>query len=182
LAASDDGRVITVSSGGMYSQRLDVPALSPRPDEPFDGVTAYARSKRAEVVLTELWSERLGGRGITFSSMHPGWADTPGVRSSLPRFRALTQWILRTPEEGADTIVWLAAAARLRGESGRFWFDRRVVPTHVLDRTRESPEERERLWHALQAWSGLTRTEYARALGQSQELLPEPGAQSQEPV
>ena len=51
-----------------------------------------------------------GNQGVLVTSMHPGWADTPGVRRSLPRFFKLTQGVLRTPDEGADTIVWLAAS------------------------------------------------------------------------
>jgi NAD(P)-dependent dehydrogenase (short-subunit alcohol dehydrogenase family) len=154
LARSDDARVVMVSSGGMYTQRLDVRALAD-PPMPFDGVTAYARTKRAQVALTELWAQRYADLPITWSAMHPGWADTPGVRTSLPRFRRLTQWILRTPAEGADTIVWLVACRRLKGQSGRFWFDRRPVPVHLLERTREDADERTALWHALHGWAGV---------------------------
>ena len=39
--------------------------------------------------------------------MHPGWVDTPGVRTFLPTFRALTRPVIRTPEQGTDTLVWL---------------------------------------------------------------------------
>src|SRR5689334_3772383 len=42
--------------------------------------------------------------------MHPGWADTAGVRNWMPLFRALTRPVIRTPEQGADTIVWLGGA------------------------------------------------------------------------
>lgn len=144
------GRVITVSSGGMYTQKLGVRSLVPRP---FDGVTAYARTKRAQVVLTELWAVR--HPGTAFFSMHPGWADTPSVRTAIPRFWSLTRSILRTPEEGADTIVWLAVAPDLASRSGRFFFDRKAQETVVLPGTKEEPGERERLWEALVSWSGL---------------------------
>ena len=77
--------------------------------------------------------------------MHPGWADTPSVASSLPRFHAVTRAILRTPAEGADTAVWLAASPRAR-ESGRFWFDRAPRRTHWLPFTKESPRDRRALW------------------------------------
>lgn len=161
LRKSDDGRVIMVSSGGMYTQRLAVSDLD-APPEPFDGVKTYARTKRAEVVLAELWHDTLADTGVTFSSMHPGWADTPGVRTSLPRFWAVTRLILRTPDEGADTIVWLGAAARVKGQGGRFWFDRAPVSTHFTTATRETPEEREALWDALVRWSGMSRREMPR--------------------
>ena len=120
LQATPDARVITVSSGGMYTQRLDVDALG-TPSMPFDGVRAYANAKRAQVVLNERWSKHLGASGVVFHAMHPGWADTPGVRESLPRFHALMGPLLRTPCQGADTIVWLAGdprASRRTGSSG----------------------------------------------------------------
>lgn len=155
LARSDDARVVTVSSGGMYTQRLDVGRLEAVATG-FDGVAAYARTKRAQVVLNELWTDRYAAQPITWSAMHPGWADTPGVKTSLPRFRFFTQWILRTAEEGADTIVWLAACRRLAGRSGLFWFDRRPVPTHATGRTQESAADRSALWHALHRWAGIS--------------------------
>ncbi len=52
----------------------------------FDGTTAYARTKRAEVVLTEMWAQRLAGSGVVVHAMHPGWADTPASRPRCPRF------------------------------------------------------------------------------------------------
>lgn len=140
LAAAS--RVVWVASGGLYSQRLDV-AATLDPPEPFDGVVAYARCKRAQVVLGELLAERLPA---WVGVMHPGWADTGGVQRSLPTFRAITRAILRTPAEGADTIVWLATARR--GESGAFWFDRARAPTHLTRWTRDPEGERERLWRA----------------------------------
>ena len=148
-------RVIWVSSGGMYSRRLSVKRLS-AVDGPFDGVTAYADAKRAQVVLSELWAERLAGRGVVSHAMHPGWAATPGVARSIPTFERVTRRILRTPEEGADTVIWLAACERVGHETGRFWFDRRPVPTVMLPGTREAPQERAALWQALEGWSGIT--------------------------
>ena len=56
LQATPDARVITVSSGGMYTQRLDLDTLA-TPAIPFNGVRAYANAKRAQVVLNELWSK-----------------------------------------------------------------------------------------------------------------------------
>ena len=113
LRASADARVIFVSSGGMYTRRLDVDALE-HPPEPFDGVRAYANAKRAQVVLTDLWARHPAGRGISFHAMHPGWADTPGVQESLPGFRRVMHPLLRSAEQGADTMAWLAAAPEAR--------------------------------------------------------------------
>jgi NAD(P)-dependent dehydrogenase (short-subunit alcohol dehydrogenase family) len=113
---------------------------------------AYARAKRAQVTLAELWAERLAPAGVAVHAMHPGWADTPGVERSLPTFRKVLGPLLRTAAEGADTLVWLAVdPAAVAGPSGRFWLDRRPRPVHRLAATRraDTPAERARLW----AWA-----------------------------
>jgi NAD(P)-dependent dehydrogenase (short-subunit alcohol dehydrogenase family) len=145
LRRGHPGRVVNVSSGGMYTARLDGEDLQ-LDRRPFDGAAFYAHTKRAEVVLSELWAEREGERGVRFASMHPGWADTPGLRRSLPRFHRLTRPLLRDERQGADTIVWLATAGGDDVPSGLFWHDRRPRLTHRLPRTRESAEDRRSLW------------------------------------
>src|ERR1700694_5992766 len=109
LGASAPSRVITVSSGGMYAERYDLDQLEMGP-ETYDGVTAYARAKRAQLVLNREWARRQSGTGIVFHAMHPGWADTPGVQTALPAFRRVMRPLLRSADQGSDTIVWLAAS------------------------------------------------------------------------
>jgi NAD(P)-dependent dehydrogenase (short-subunit alcohol dehydrogenase family) len=155
LRRSAPARIVTVSSGGMYAQRLRADDLQSERGE-FDGTAVYARSKRAEVILTEMWAERLRGTGITVHAMHPGWTNTQGVRSSLPRFYAITRPLLRTPGQGADTIVWLGAGAPAGDSSGGFWHDRRRRPTYLLPRTRETESDREMLWRECERLSHLT--------------------------
>jgi dehydrogenase/reductase SDR family protein 12 len=145
LRATPGARVLWVSSGGMYTQPLDVDALETAPGE-YQGSVAYARAKRAQVVLSEEWARRLRDDGIAVHAMHPGWADTPGLEAGLPGFRRLVGPFLRTPEEGADTIVWLAAADEPGRSTGRFWLDRRPRSTEKLVRARATPEACAALW------------------------------------
>jgi NAD(P)-dependent dehydrogenase (short-subunit alcohol dehydrogenase family) len=145
LEAAGAARVVWVSSGGMYTQRLSTRDLNWEQRE-YDGATAYAQTKRAQVVLSELWADVLRDSGVRVNAMHPGWADTPGVRSSLPNFWRVMRSHLRTPAEGADTIVWLAAAQVAGESSGQFFLDRTPRSTHYLPWTRESDAARERLW------------------------------------
>ncbi len=139
-----DARVVFVTSGGMYGQRL-------RADDPeftsgeYSGTTAYARSKRAQVELLPVLADRWSGDGIGVHAMHPGWADTPGVVDSLPRFHKLTGPLLRDAACGADTTVWLSAVDP-QPPSGRLWHDRRARPTHLLRRTRTGDAERTEVW------------------------------------
>jgi NAD(P)-dependent dehydrogenase (short-subunit alcohol dehydrogenase family) len=154
LEASAPSRIVNVSSGGMYTQRLDADDLQFE-RKPFNGVVAYAQAKRAQVILTELWARNLVGSGVTVNAMHPGWADTPGVQTSLPAFRRFTRRSLRTPEQGADTIIWLAVAESVANDTGKFWLDRRQRGTHLLPGTRSSARDRQRLWDECMRLSGL---------------------------
>lgn len=147
LADSAPSRVIDVSSGGIYAQKLDVDDLQTE-NGSYRKAAVYAKTKRAGVILSEMWAERLKPRGVLVHSMHPGWADTEGVQSSMQAFRALTRPILRDAAQGADTIVWLAGAPEAAGTTGLFWHDRRPRPTHYLPFTRESEQDRRRLWDA----------------------------------
>ena len=148
-AAPHGARIVTVSSGGMYTARLSADDL--QASRSYKGPVAYARTKRAQVALSEMWAERLAPLDIVSHSMHPGWADTPGVSHSLPGFARITGPILRTPEQGADTIVWLAADPRAALSTGGFWHDREMRPTHRLRSTAEPAGERDRLWAALES-------------------------------
>ena len=102
-------------------------------------------------MLAERWAEELAGTGVVVNSMHPGWADTPGIKRSIPAFQRVMGPLLRSPEQGVDTIVWLAAAEAPGAVTGRFWCDRRVRSTHRLHSTRETAEDRDRRWHAVDA-------------------------------
>jgi dehydrogenase/reductase SDR family member 12 len=144
LATSSDPRVILMSSGGMYTQSLPTDDPEYR-NGPYRGATAYARTKRIQVALTPILARRWAGQHIRVYSMHPGWADTPGVAAALPGFRMLTGPILRTPEEGADTAIWLAAT-QPAPPTGRFWHDRRTRPEHYLPLTRYGERDRQRMW------------------------------------
>lgn len=146
-------RVVTVSSGGMYAQRLDLDGLE-MDAEHYDGTVAYARAKRAQVVLNREWARRVPVREVVFHAMHPGWVDTPGVESGLPTFHRVMGPLLRTPEQGADTVVWLAAAAEPLASSGAFWHDRRARGEHHLPWTRGG-DDGSALWELCRARTGL---------------------------
>ncbi|PLW82691.1 short-chain dehydrogenase [Kineobactrum sediminis] len=144
LAAAPRARVINVVSGGMYSQPLAIDKLVAKESD-YSGSVAYARAKRGLMVLTEQWADDWAADGIVVNAMHPGWADTPGVESALPGFHKLTRRILRSPEEGADTIIWLAVATEAGKVSGKLFLDREPRTTHLLGKTADRPEERKRL-------------------------------------
>ncbi|MEE2904012.1 MAG: SDR family NAD(P)-dependent oxidoreductase [Myxococcota bacterium] len=133
----EPGRVVIVSSGGLYTQALDMRVLD-NPPEPYDGMVHYAHTKRGQLLLSRHLDEKYRTRNVRCLCMHPGWVDTPGVERAMPKFYRWTGKILRNPDEGADTIVWLAAVepTKLSNEEV-FYFDRSVVPEHKLQSTRK---------------------------------------------
>ncbi|KAM9448949.1 dehydrogenase/reductase SDR family member 12-like [Salvelinus alpinus] len=149
LKQAQDPRVITVSSGGMLVQKMNVDDLQSEKGT-FDGTMAYAQNKRQQVILTERWASQ--HKEIHFSSMHPGWADTPAVQLSMPDFHAKMKNKLRTESMGADTVVWLAISAVASNQpSGLFFQDRMAVPTHLpLALSRSSPADEEKLQAILE--------------------------------
>lgn len=149
LKKSQDPRVVTVSSGGMLVQKLNVEDLQFEKGT-FDGTMAYAQNKRQQIVMTERWAAQ--HKDIHFSSMHPGWADTPAVQASMPDFHAKMKNKLRSEAQGADTVVWLAVSeAASRQPSGLFFQDRKAVPTHLpLALSKSSPAEDEKLMSTLE--------------------------------
>jgi dehydrogenase/reductase SDR family protein 12 len=151
--ARRSGRVIWVSSGGMYTQGLSLGRLQ-SPDD-YRPATAYARAKRAQVVLAEQWQWRVGDdRGVTFHAMHPGWALTPGVEASLPVFRRVMGPLLRGATDGADTAVWLALADEPGREGGQFWLDRRPRTRTRVPGTATDPAAAQALWDEVERLAG----------------------------
>ncbi len=157
LAAAESPRVVIVSSGGMYSAPLDASIgddIEYRRGR-YEGIRAYARTKRIQVTMTEFMAKRYSADGIVVHSMHPGWADTPGVTESMPRFAKVIGPILRTAEQGADTIVWLTASPAATRTSGRFWSDRRPRSTYFLPGKADDPDARRTVWTYLCRAAGI---------------------------
>lgn len=154
LMAAPAARVINVTSGGMYSAYLHLDDLQYE-TRPYNGTTAYAESKRAEVIMTQQWAAAWENTNIAVHAMHPGWAATPGVATSLPRFNRVMQPLLRTPAQGADTIVWLATTPTLTAHpNGQLWFDRRIRSPHKRGIRRNTAAEIAQFWQICHQMSG----------------------------
>ncbi|MDA0712623.1 MAG: SDR family NAD(P)-dependent oxidoreductase [bacterium] len=144
------GCIINVSSGGIYSAKLTTANLK-KATEPFSGSKAYAAAKRAMNIFSAGLNSELKDMDIRVHCMHPGWADTPGVVNSLPTFHKLSKHFLRTPFQGADTLVWLAMHNPESG--GKFWLDRQIQPSHIFNSTKIEGNEYEELRSFLDPFS-----------------------------
>jgi NAD(P)-dependent dehydrogenase (short-subunit alcohol dehydrogenase family) len=125
LEAAGRSRVVNVAS--QLAGDLDLEDVEFR-RRAYSGRTAYAQSKQADRMLTWALARRLEGTGVTANAMHPGFVATEifGKGGGLTSLVVSTYSKLRArkPEEGADTVVWLAASPEVEGRSGLFWVDR----------------------------------------------------------
>jgi dehydrogenase/reductase SDR family protein 12 len=155
LRRSPAARVINVTSGGMYLARLHLDDLQFE-QRPYDGAQAYAESKRAEVIMTRRWAGEWATDNIAVHCVHPGWAATPGVARSLPRFDRIMRPFLRSPQQGADGIVWLCVTPNLhRQVNGQLWFDRQIRSQYKRGIKRNNSAEIEQFWHTLHTLSDV---------------------------
>jgi NAD(P)-dependent dehydrogenase (short-subunit alcohol dehydrogenase family) len=151
LRESAPARIVNVAS--QLAGDLDLEDVEFR-RRSYSGVSAYSQSKQANRMLTWALARRLEGTGVTANAMHPGGVNTPlfakgggllGMAASV-----YAKVSAKSPEEGADTVIWLACDPEVEGKSGEFWIDRQKVRCRFRD-----PAAEERLW-ALCA--SMTRT------------------------
>ncbi len=143
------GRVITVSSNAALGARLQLD--DPNSERRFLGWWAYAWSKLCNQLFTAELARRLRGSGVSAYAMHPGF-----VATSFGHVEGLTGAIMRvahrlfgrTPERGAETLVWLLSEPALAGPSGAYYVDRRERP--LAPKARDEEAQR-RLWAISEA-------------------------------
>jgi len=142
LRESAPARIVNVAS--RLARDLDLEDVEFR-RRSYSGVRAYAQSKQADRMLTWALARRLEGTAVTANAMHPGGVDTPlfakGGGLLARAASAFSKVTGKTPEEGADTVVWLAGSPEVEGKSGGYWIDRRPAPCRFRD-----PAAEERLW------------------------------------
>ena len=143
-------RIVWVTSGGMYLSKLDLSKILD--DNNYDKVSTYANVKRAQVTLLSEFKKEFSAQTVT--AMHPGWVNTQALRESLPKFTDLMKHRLRTPIQGADTILWLLSESS-KPESGKLYFDRKVVEPHFFHFTKISDQKSAELKRLLEEKSPL---------------------------
>ncbi len=136
-------RVLFMSSGGMYTQKLDVDSIELGPSE-YKGAVAYAKAKRGQVEMVSLLGPEWAPQ-VIMHSVHPGWVATAGVDASLPGFSKVMSPLLRSAEQGADTMIWLAATGGNGEAPGQFWLDRQPRRTSYIPGTGTDDAERRKL-------------------------------------
>ncbi|MFE4710803.1 SDR family oxidoreductase [Paenibacillus sp. NPDC056722] len=155
LQAAEQGRIVVVASGAykIGSMHYEDPTLS----RGFNLAKAYARSKLANILFTREMASRLQGTRITVNSVHPGAVGTSigvnretGFGSTVMK---LMSYFFLTPEQGADTALYLATAPELRQVTGEYYYRRKIK--ELSPRATDSAEAK-RLWQWSEEQVGLS--------------------------
>ena len=156
LKASAPSRIVTVSSDAHRWAKLDLDDLQSR--KRYRGMQVYGTTKLANILFTRELAESLEGTGVTANVMHPGGVNTNfgnnqrGPMSLL--FRAFKPF-MRTPEQGADTLIYLASSPEVEGMTGKYLADRKVK---VASNAAYDETLQKKLWEASEELTGLKVT------------------------
>ena len=156
LKESAPSRVVTVSSEAERWGNIDFDDLQSK--KRYRGFPVYGMTKLANIMFTYELAGRLEGTGVTATCMHPGAVNTRfGTNNTGPMtilFR-LFKPFMRSPEQGADTVIWLASSPDVEGVSGRYYADRKPMePKKIAN----DPAARRRLWEESERLTGLKVT------------------------
>ena len=155
LIASAPARIVTVASDAHKFAAIDFEDL--QSEKRFGGMRTYGQSKGCNILFNLELSKRLAATGVTANAVHPGGVST-GLGANNGSLMAIVQKLamvfMKSPEQGADTSVYLASSPMVEGVTGGYFFKRK--PRTSTAQTRD-PELAERLWalsEALVAESG----------------------------
>jgi len=131
LKSSAPARVVNVASEAHRSARINLDDLNL--EKGYGGWKAYGQSKLANVLFTYELARRLKGTGVTANCLHPGVVGTDffnKIGGFAGKFLRLIAPFMRTPEKGADTIIWLASSPEIEGITGKYFVDRKERATN----------------------------------------------------
>ncbi len=153
LKAPPAARVINVSSQTHRYGTINFDDLGL--EQNFNPMKAYAQSKLANLMFTYELSRHLAGTRVTVNALHPGGVATnfgknlDGIAGFF--FRSFG-FLLRSPERGAETVIWLATAPELEGVTGKYFFDKKEIRSSKVS---YDDEISKRLWHVSEQLTGL---------------------------
>ena len=154
LVASAPARVVTVASAAHAMGTIDVDDLMG--ERAYSGQRAYNQAKLANVLFTNELARRLEGTGVTANALHPGMTRTAfsaeDPARALAPLVALMRPFMRSPERGADTVVYLASSPAVEGVSGRYFADRKAKAS---SKASSDTETAGRLWQVSSELVGL---------------------------
>ncbi len=143
-ALQGEARIVTTSSGAHQRAVLNFDDL--QATRGYSAMRAYGASKLANILFTRALAKRLAGSPVTATCLHPGFVRTSFGRDIPPLGRSIFRVVslfARSPEKGAETVVYLAASPQVRGESGGYYFDCKLTTPAAAA---QDDAAAERLW------------------------------------
>ena len=138
---ADGGRIVNVASK-MHSWRsMNFDDIELKKN--WGAITAYSQSKLANVMFTYSLARMLEPRKITVNCLHPG-VIASDITREMPGFvRFVVKLVLKTPEQGAETSLYLASSPDVAGITGKYFDDKKAIPS-----SKESYDtaKQEQLW------------------------------------
>ncbi len=125
LTASASARVITVTSNAHTMGRIRFDDLQAR--HRFRAMGAYSQSKLGNILFTYELARRVEGLGVTANCVHPGGVNTNFGNNTKGAFSAMFRFfkpLMRSPEKGAETVLYAATAPEMEGVTGEYLVDR----------------------------------------------------------
>jgi retinol dehydrogenase 12 len=162
LIASAPARVVSTSSGAHKGVSLDFGDLQSANGYKMLGV--YGRSKLANILFTRELARRLAGTGVTANCLHPGAVATRFGDSSggmLRRLLPVLRLLFISPEQGADTIIYLASSPEVEKTTGEYFVKRKITAPSVAA---QDDAAAKKLWEASETLAG-ERSQNGRAAG-----------------
>jgi retinol dehydrogenase 14 len=153
LEQSALSRVITVSSEAQRWGTMDFEDMQSR--RKYRGFPVYGMTKLANIMFTYELAERLNGTGVAVNCLHPGSVGTnfgQNNKGIMALFFRTFKPFMRSPEQGADTLVWLASSPEVDGVSGKYFSDRKEIEAKKVAYDRVA---RRRLWEISEELTGL---------------------------
>lgn len=156
LKQTPEARIINVSSIAHLWGRIDLNDLNLKRRFRFRG--AYASSKLALILFTQELSERLKQTGITANALHPGVVATDIYRIGpegswyQATFRTILSVVMISPQDGAQTSIYLASSDDVRGVTGKYFY--KLNPSFVSPKCRDTRLQKG-LWQLSERLTGL---------------------------
>nr|MBA2784545.1 SDR family oxidoreductase [Rubrobacteraceae bacterium] len=153
LEQSAPSRVITVSSEAQRWGNMDFEDMQSR--RKYRGFPVYGMTKLANIMFTYELAERLDGTGVSANCLHPGSVGTnfgQNNRGAMALFFRTFKPFMRSPEQGADTLIWLSSSSEVDGVSGKYFSDRKEIEAKKVA---HDPAARRRLWEISEDLTGL---------------------------
>jgi retinol dehydrogenase-14 len=122
LKASAPSRIVNVASGDHSNGTIDFEDL--QGEKGYKGAKAYSQSKLATVLFTYELARRLEGTGISANCLHPGVVGTDlgsGVSGVFGLMVRALKPLMKSPEQGAETSIYLASSLEVEGLSGKYF-------------------------------------------------------------